>query len=89
MDKKRISVVVLLDMTKALDSIRHNILLAKLRRIGISSSALAWFSSYLSSRKQVVRIGNALSQQLELSFGVPQGSIGVIPLIRQRAVVYS
>ena len=45
MDEKRISVLVLLDMTKAFDSIRHNILLAKLHRIGISSSALAWFSS--------------------------------------------
>ena len=62
-------------MTKAFDSIRHDILLAKLRRIGISSSALTWFSSYLSSRKQVVRIGNALSEQLELSYGVPHGSI--------------
>ena len=75
MDGKHISVVVLLDMTKAFDSIRHDILLAKLRRIGISSSALAWFSSYLSGRKQVVRIGNTVSEQLELRFGVPQGSI--------------
>ena len=75
MDEKRISVVVLLDMTKAFDSIRHDILLAKLRRIEISSSALAWFSSYLSSRKQVVRVGNAVSEQLELSYGVPQASI--------------
>ena len=75
MDEKRISVVVLLDMTKAFDSIRHDILIAKLRRIGISPSALAWFSSYLSGRKQVVRIGNAISEQLALRFGVPQGSI--------------
>ena len=43
--------------------------------IGISSPALAWFSSYLSGRKQVVRIGNTVSEQLELRFGVPQGSI--------------
>ena len=39
MDEKRPSVVVLLDMTKAFDSIRHDILLAKLRRVGISPSA--------------------------------------------------
>ena len=68
-------IVILLDMTKAFDSIRHDLLLAKLCRIGISPSALAWFSSYLSGRKQVVRIGNAISEQLELQFGVPQGSI--------------
>ena len=75
MDEKHISVVVLLDMTRAFDSIHHDILLAKLRRIGISSSALVWFSSYLSGCKQVVRIGNTVSEQLELRFGVPQGSI--------------
>ena len=75
MDEKRISVLVLLDMTKALDNIRHDILLAKLRRIEISSSALAWFSSYLSSRKKVVRIWNTLSEQLEVTFIVTQGSI--------------
>lgn len=62
MDEKRVSVVVLLDRTKAFDSIRHDILLAKLRRIGISSSAFAWFSSYLSGRKQVVRL-EILSQR--------------------------
>ena len=68
MDEKRISVLVLLDMTKAF------ILLAKLRRIGISLSALAWFSSYLSSRKQVERIGNTPLRAI-VSFSVPQGSI--------------
>ena len=47
MDEKRISVVVPLDMTKAFSTIRHDIPLAKLRRIGISSSALAWFNSYI------------------------------------------
>ena len=70
MDEMRLSVVVL-DMTNAFD----DILLSKLCRIGISSSALVWFSSYLSSRKHVVRIANVASEQLELSYGVPLGSI--------------
>ena len=77
MDEKRISVVVLLYLTKAFDSIWHNVLLAKLHRIGIFSSVLAWFSSYLSNHKKVVRIGNTLSEKLVLSFGVPQRSIWV------------
>ena len=92
MDEKRISVVVLLDMTKAFYSIRHDILLAKLRRIGISSSALAWFSSYLSSRKQVVRVGKcclrAIGAKLWRPPGIHLGS-NAIHLIRQRPVIYS
>ena len=75
MDDKRISVAVLLDMTKAFDSIQHDILIAKLRAIVISSAAQTWFNSYLSNRKQVVRIGNVFSQPLDLTFGVPQVSI--------------
>lgn len=75
MDDKKVSVVVLLDMSKAFDSIRHDILLSKLHNIGVSNAAQAWFKSYLSNRKQVVRIGNTLSDQMPLSFGVPQGSI--------------
>ena len=55
--KKRISVVVLLDMSKAFDSIQHDNFLSKLHILGVSTSALAWFKSYLSLRKQVVRIG--------------------------------
>ena len=75
MDEKRISLVVLLDMSKAFDSIRHDKLLSKLQSLGVSDSALAWFKSYVSSRKQVVRIGSALSDPLHLTTGVAQGSI--------------
>ena len=41
----------------------------------MSDSALAWFKSYVSSRKQVVKIGSALSDPLHLTTGVAQGSI--------------
>ena len=67
MAEKRISVVVLLDMSKAFDSIQHDNLLSKLYLLGVLASALVWFKSYLSLRKQVVRIGSDLSD--------PQGSI--------------
>ena len=75
MNEKRISVVVLLDMSKAFDSIQHDNLLSKLDLLGVSASALAWFKSYLSLRKQVVRIGSDLSHPLPLTVGVVQGSI--------------
>ena len=56
MDKKKITAIVLLDMSKAFDSINHGILLNKLQDIGASISALQWFNSYLSNRTQTVRI---------------------------------
>ena len=43
--------------------------------LGVSASALAWFKSYLSLRKQVIRIGSDLSDPLPLTVGVAQGSI--------------
>ena len=74
MDKQEVSAMVLLDMSKAFDSINHDILL-KLQDLGISKCALAWFNSYLTNRYQVVRINSALSTALPLTSGVPQGSI--------------
>ena len=62
MDEKRISLVVLLDMFKAFDSIQH-------------STALPVFKSYLSLHKQVVRIGGVLSNPLPGTMGVTQASI--------------
>ena len=44
----------LLDMSKAFDSIDHNLLLVKLQDVGASSLTLQWFRSYLTARYQVV-----------------------------------
>ena len=74
-DKKKVTAVVLLDMSKAFDSLDHKILMLKLQDIGMSSAALSWFSSYLSKRYQAVRINSALSDKLLVHSGVPQGSI--------------
>ena len=43
-----------MDMSKAFDSINHDILLSKLRSLGVSQSALEWFSSYIKGRYQHV-----------------------------------
>ena len=75
MDDKKASILVLLDMSKAFDSIRHDIMLSKLLKIGVSPPALDWFRSYLCHRSQTVRIEDAVSQRLPLKYGVPQGSI--------------
>ena len=62
-------------MSKAFDTINHGILLNKLLNIGVSPSSIAWFTSYLSDRRQVVRINSELSDPLPVVSGVPQGSI--------------
>ncbi|CAB4020527.1 Hypothetical predicted protein [Paramuricea clavata] len=74
-DKKKVTAVVLLDMSKAFDSLDHKILMLKLHDVGMSPAALSWFSSYLSNRQQAVRINSALSGKLTVHSGVPQGSI--------------
>ena len=68
MDGKRISVLVLMDMSKAFDSINHD-LLVKVRSLGVSP-ALSWFKSYLKERYQCVRIGNVVSLSLSVDYGV-------------------
>lgn len=75
MDKKELTAVVLLDLSKAFDSINHLLLLNKLRSMGVSNETIAWFKSYLSERKQSVRIGHKLSDTRSVKHGVPQGSI--------------
>ena len=74
-DEKSASLPVLLDMSKAFDSLNHNLLLEKLRKLGLKASVTSWFSSYLSSRYQRVRYEDSLSELLPLANGVPQGSI--------------
>ena len=54
MDSKKVSIMVLLDMSKAFNSIRHDILLSKLQNLDFSQGMLDWFHSYLSNRQQCV-----------------------------------
>ena len=64
-----------LALSKAFDSIEHQILLAKLQGIRASRPAIEWFGRYLTSRYQFVRINTTMSTKLPVSSGVPQGSI--------------
>ena len=74
-DEKSASLLVLLDMSKAFDSLNHNLLLENYEKLGLKDSAVSWFSSYLSSRYQRVRYEDSVSEMLPLTNGVPQGSI--------------
>ena len=69
-----------MDLSKAFDSLSHNILLQKLTDYGIRNSAITLLKSYLSNRKQYVQIDDESSSMLSINTGVPQGSI-VGPLL--------
>ena len=75
MDREQITVAVLLDLSKAFDSIDHSLLLTKLPSLGFSDRAVDWFKSYLSGRSQIVRIGTTLSDSYLITHGVPLGPV--------------
>ena len=66
---------VLMDFSKAFDCLPHQLLVAKMRAYGACDRSCALIWSYLSGRRQRVRIGCSTSDWLPLTKGVPQGSV--------------
>ena len=75
LDNKQSTISVLLDLSKAFDTINHSILLHKLHYYGIRGIALNWFRSYLSNRRQFVSCNGHHSVIRHITCGVPQGSV--------------
>ena len=75
MNRQHVTLLVLLDLSAAFDTVDHKILLHRLHSsLGITGTALKWFESYLSNRLQRVFSGGCLSDSIKLPHGVPQGS---------------
>lgn len=66
--------VIYFDMSKAFDRVNHDMLLHKLDDYGLCSTYCCWFRSYLSSRRNFVRVSGFMSEPFFSSSGVPQGS---------------
>ena len=67
--------VLIMDLSKAFDTLDHSLLLSKLKAYGFDERSLIFLKSYLSDRFQRCKVGNDFSDWLETKTGVPQGSI--------------
>ena len=74
-DDEKLSAVLMLDMSAVFDLVNHDLLIKKLDAYGFDTESRSWICSYLTSRSQQVYIDGAESEFLDVSIGVPQGSI--------------
>ena len=75
LDKQGFAGALLMDLSKAFDTINHELLIAKLHAYGFSTDALEVLLSYLQDRWQRVKINTTFSSWTQLLQGVPQGSV--------------
>ncbi len=82
MDGGKVTGVIFLDLKKAFDTVNHEVLIRKLKNLGVSGKSLAWFNSYLTGRSQRTVCDDTISPEAKVSIGVPQGSIlGPLPFL--------
>ena len=80
LDKNDYALGILLDITKAFDSINHDILITKLENYGFCGHSSVFLKRYLSGRTQFTSLQSCTSDMRTISYGVPQGSILGPPL---------
>ena len=73
-DSKRKILLVSIDLRKAFEVVRHDILLKKLENAGIRGTILNWFTSFMTGRKHQTLINSTLSDSLLMKTGIPKGS---------------
>lgn len=75
LDSGNVTALVLLDYSKAFDTLDHSLLLTKLKYFGLHDSAMDLLNDYLTNRMQRVRLESTFSKYMSINQGVPQGSI--------------
>lgn len=75
-DEKQVTVLIGLDLSAAFDTVSHQTLLQRLQtEFGVTGTVLSWIKSYLTDRKQFIKLGQHKSPETKLEVGVPQGSV--------------
>ena len=74
-DNNKVSVLVVLDFSKAFDTINHKLMCSKLKYYGFNFDSVDFIKSYLTNRQQQIRIHNKASNLANIEAGVPQGSV--------------
>ena len=74
-DNKQFCTTFLTNLSKAFDCICYDLLISKLNTNGFDKKALKLIPDYLNGRFQKIKVGSSFSSQLDISYGVPQGSI--------------
>lgn len=74
-DHKYPAICVFVDLQKAFDTVSHPQLLRTLEKVGIRGTSLQLLKSYLHDRYQYTKIGNIMSKEFPVTYGVPQGTV--------------
>jgi hypothetical protein len=88
LEKNQYVAAVLMDLSKAFDCLPHDILLDKLSAYGMSTDSVSLLESYLSNRKQQIKINGILSSWSDIQKGVPQGSILSLYLLMSLLMIF-
>lgn len=76
MENQNVTAFVAMDLSAAFDTVNHGVLLSVLEnQFGIKDRALSWTEQYLKSRKFTVHVNGSFSEEKEIDFSVPQGSL--------------
>ena len=74
-DNEQFCAAILTDLSKVFDCVCYDLLIAKLNAYGFDKKALKRIYDYLNGRSQKVKVGFSFSSELDISYGVSQGSI--------------
>ena len=75
LDKGEYICAVFMDLSKVFDTLNHDLFIVKLGAYGFETDALRYMKSYLTNRKQRLRVNKTFSESERITTGVPQGSI--------------